>query len=479
MMHLYRKVNATAVVAVLMAFCFVSAFSSENSVALRGHDHGRNLENDKVSVFRCDSENRMVSSEITNKTEVLEEDGLDIRICFQASNFALANNLYILKVDDFTFTKDRNNGDLAAAGPTRQIPVIMRQKAVDHGIVMSDDFTEIFCEPGSEICAIQTRVTGYFFLTSGLIEGTGRVMMQKGFKGNRELQQMDSFEDVYIELNFTGGGRNPAAQKKKIIVIVGIVAAVLLLLCCCGVICCFAGLCCFAARGKRDEETEDGNFEEVSVKIAWDESAKKSRKSADDMSDTESLEDDKYWDDDINLSDDENEKDYYARSGKFDPEMVGAAAVPESPRRKSQSSSRRSSQRSSMIAPESPRRKSQGSSRRGSQRSTMIAPESPRRKSQGSSRRGSQRSTMIAPESPRRKSQSSSRRKSQTGSRRNSRRSQSIEDDTLWDGGTYNASFVKGDDDDDDVQDILVSPKTRKSKKKRKSSITQLSSTLE
>merc|ERR1711933_580046 len=77
--------------------------------------------------------------------------------------------------------------------------------------------------------------------------------------------------------------------------------------CCCGVICCLTGICCFAGRKRRNEDTDD-NVEEVSVKIEWDPSAKKSKKGdAEDMSETESLEDDKYWDDEVDISDDENE----------------------------------------------------------------------------------------------------------------------------------------------------------------------------
>lgn len=309
-----RKVNASAITILFLAFCLAKVLSSDVTVALRGsransNQNTRQLANEWISAYRCDSENRTITSIISNKTEELEEFGLDIRICFRVSNLALANNLYILKIDDFAFTKDRTNGDLAAAGPTRQIPAIMRQSAVDHGVEISTDLTEIYCNPGAEICAIETRLTGYFFLTSGIIHGKGSIMMQRGKNERRELQQMEDFEDVYIDLDFTGGGRNPMPKKKRIIIIVSVIALILLLLCCVGIFCCVMGICCFAGAMKgENEDTEEENFEEVSVKIEWDPSAKSSKKSdEEDMSETESLEDDKYWDDDVDLSDDENE----------------------------------------------------------------------------------------------------------------------------------------------------------------------------
>jgi len=307
------KANATIITVLLLAFCLATALSSDVTVRLRGggdinrNQNGRKLANERVSVYRCDSENRTITSTISNKTEELEEFGFDIRICFRVSKQAVSNDFYILKIDDFAFTKDRTNGDLAAAGPTRQIPVIMRQSAVDHGVAMSTDLTEIHCEPGAEICAIETRLTGYFFLTSGIIRGKGSVMMQRGKNERRDLQEMENFEDVYIELDFTGGGRSPMTQKTRIIIIVSVILGLLLLLCCFG-ICCLFGICCFAGRRRKNEDTDEDNVEEVSVKIEWDPAAKKSKKGdAEDMSETESLEDDKYWDDEVDISDDENE----------------------------------------------------------------------------------------------------------------------------------------------------------------------------
>lgn len=350
-MNISRKVNITAVLAVLFAFCFATALASDTTVALRGSgsstdENRRSLANERVSVYRCDSDNQRLASTISNKTEELEDGGFDIRICFQASSHSISNNSYILKIDDFTFTKDRTNGDLAAAGPTRDIPYIIRQEAVDHGTAISTDFTEVYCDPGSEICALETRLTGFFFLTSGTIEGKGKVMMQRGSDERRELQQMDQFEDVFMEIDFTGGGRATIPPKKRMMIIVSVILG-LLFLCFCGSVlfCCFAGICCFAARDKRVEDTDDDDIEEVSVKIEWAPGMKRSKKGEEeeDMSETESLEDDQYWDDDIALSEDGIGSDDNYSVEDLDSEMTGAAAVPvpvpfqeteeESPRR--------------------------------------------------------------------------------------------------------------------------------------------------
>ena len=304
-----RKVNVSTVIAVLFAFCFVTAFSADASVALRG---GRNLLSDKIDTFRCDLNNQRITSTISKKTEEIEGPGFEIRICFEATRLATTNNFSILKIDDFSFTKDRTNGDLAAGGPTLELPLIMRQKTLDSGVPESSDITRIFCNPGAKVCAFETILTGYFFLTSGPIQGKGSMLMQRGGNANRQdLQDMDDFEDVYIEIDFTGGGRPPMEPgTKRVIIIISVVVVLLLICCCCGlIICCMAGICCFAGRDKR-EEIEEEDIEEVSVNLEYAPATKNSEKGDDDLSETESLEDDQYWDDDINLTDDENELDF-------------------------------------------------------------------------------------------------------------------------------------------------------------------------
>jgi len=336
-----KNINITAVGAILWAFCFVSAYASDNTLALRGR---RELKDNLVTLYRCDAENRTITSTISNSTEELEGNGFDIRICFRATRRAINDGMYIGKIDDFTFTKERTNGDLAAAGPTRQIPVIMRQNAVDSGIVKSDDFSKIECDPGSEVCAIETRLTGYFFLTSGTIYGKGTVMMQRGtFDQRRELQDMLEFEEVSLDIRFTGGGRAPMEPQQRNIIIISIIIALLVLCCMCGVIwCCMAGICCFAGRD-RDEEEEE-NVEEVSVKIEWDPEAKKSKKTEEeDMSETESLEDDKYWDNEADHSEDES--DDINTMDDYDTEMGGLPYVPASER--TNQSSKKSKSRNS------------------------------------------------------------------------------------------------------------------------------------
>ena len=257
-------INIATLIAVLSAFSFTTVASSELSLALRG-SRGLTV-NENIDIFLCDANNDRISSKITNKTEELEGQGYDVRVCFEATRLATTSNLFILKVDDFTFTKDRTNGDLAAAGPTSQLPAILRQTPVDHGVALSDDFTEIFCEPGARVCALETRLTGFFFLTSGIIRGKGSLLMQRGTNSRRELQSIANFQDVYIEIQYTGGGNGTPLPpgRKRVIIIVSVIAGILVTLMGCGVVfCCFAGICCFGGRDK-DEEHEPEDIEEVS-----------------------------------------------------------------------------------------------------------------------------------------------------------------------------------------------------------------------
>jgi len=449
-MKILQKLNITAIIAVLCAFCFATALSADTTVALRGSDsdgNRRNLQYEKVSIFRCDSENRTISSTITNETQYVEEDGLDIRVCFKVTPRASSDDLFILKIDDFSFTKGRVSGDMAAAGPTRQIPVIMRQNAVDHGLEMSPEVTTIYCDPGASVCAIETRLTGYFFLTNGVIKGRGSVAMQRGRDEDegRALMPLDGFEDVSINLEFTGGGNGIGPETSTMIVIIGIIIALLVLFCLCGFACCLFGVCCFAYRNKKEtEESEEENIEEVSVRIEFDPAvSKKSKKRDEDESETESLEDDQYWDDEAGMadydSDDRTRSEGNSAEGfdNFDNEMNGAALVPvpetdeESPQKESKRMSKRSSQRSSKMSSQrdsqrGSRRDSQRGSRRGSQRSSQR---SSKMSSQRDSQRSSQRSSKM---SSQRDSQRGSQRGSQRSSQRSSQRNKSVEDNESW-----------------------------------------------
>jgi len=498
-MKILQKLNITAIIAVLCAFCFVTALSADTTVALRGSDsdgNRRNLQYKQVSVFRCDSENRTIASTITNETEYVEEDGLDIRVCFKVTPRASSDDLFILKIDDFSFTKGRVNGDLAAGGPTLQIPVIMRQNAVDHGVAMSEEVTKIYCAPGASICAIETRLTGYFFLTNGVIKGRGSVAMQRGRdegdEGDegRRVQELDGFEDVSINLEFTGAGNGDGPETSTIIVIIGIIIALLVLLCVCGFACCLFGVCCFAYRNKKEtEESEEENIEEVSVRIEFDPAiSKKSKKRGEDESETESLEDDQYWDDEAGMADDDSLDGTLSEGNSakgFDNEMNGAALVPvsetdeESPKKESRRNSQRNSVRSSKRNSEiSSKRNSERNSERNLKRNSEI---SSKRNSERSSKRNSERSSKRNSErSSKRNSERSSRRNSERSSKRNSERNKSVDDNESWiDNSEDGIEPVDRSAENLDVENIMEEvvpvedteeepPKRRTSKRKSK-----------
>jgi len=230
------------------SFAAVSSASSYTSDPLSSYE--------KVRVYRCDEENQRITAVIAEPLESLE-DGLPIRLCFESSPQASFNDVSILKVDEFVFTKKRTPGDLAAAGPTRQIPAIIRQKTVDHGVVVSKDVSTLSCEPGADICVFETTLTGYFFLTEGTIRGKGKVLMQRGNEGGgRQLQHIDTFEDVILDLDFVGEYEKMPPKQG---IMIGIIVTVAILMCCCCAIfaCCGLRICCFNNRGKKRKDIND------------------------------------------------------------------------------------------------------------------------------------------------------------------------------------------------------------------------------
>jgi hypothetical protein len=310
------------VLAFLSAYSFaaVSSASSYTSDPLSSYE--------KVRVHRCDEENQRIPSVIDEPLELLE-DGLLIRLCFESTPQASFNDVSILKVDEFQFTKIRTPGDLAAAGPTRQIPAIIRQKTVDHGVVISDDISTLSCDPGSEICAFETTLTGYFFLTEGTIHGKGKVLMQRGTEGGRrQLQHIDTFEDVIIDFDFVGenGGKLPPKQRITIGIIVSV--GTLLCFCCCAIFaCCGLRICCFDNRGRKKKDIDDDDYDDdydvddveaVPVMMNW--MSKPSKRSSKSKKDDVSMDEDEEISETHSLDEDE----FWVESGSEDYEMTNS-----------------------------------------------------------------------------------------------------------------------------------------------------------
>lgn len=320
------KMNVFAVLSILLGFCFVTSAAFE-----------------KVTTFRCDENNQQISPIMDNSTGIFEAEGRDIRICFKTTPRASSDGVYLLKIDDFTFTKERSIGDLAAAGPTRTIPEIIRQMAIDHGTPISWDLTDIFCNPGDSICAFETTLTGYFFLTGGTIHGKGRVMTQRG-RERRELQDIDTFENVFLDLEFLADGKvyEPVDTVNTVLITLFAILLLLLICCCCCLGFFFKSFCCLwcpcvdsdeeetrtkeveVGTRKNDSDDDYDDVESVPVSLGWNEDSKPSsdikklkEKSsrttasgvADDVSETESLEDDQYWDDMIAEEEDEEDQE--------------------------------------------------------------------------------------------------------------------------------------------------------------------------
>ena len=269
----------------------------------------------KVTLYRCDEKNQKIIASIDGPKESLAEHGLRIRLCFELTSQAKLNDIYILKVNDFVFTKTRTPGDMEAAGTTRHIPSIIRQKAVDHGVAVSNDLTMLLCDPGSEICVFETTLTGYLFLSEGTIHGKGSVLMQSGRTQrrhyqrlrSRQLQHIDTFEDVFIDIDFVGEKRNKLSLKQGSTI--GVIVIIMILFCCCCTICCCLGnfLDKLKERKDNDDSNNDDDIDDIQAIpaiITW--VSKHSRRNNpskkgdigtddDDVSETHSLDEDEFW----------------------------------------------------------------------------------------------------------------------------------------------------------------------------------------
>jgi len=287
----------------ISAHCFVAVSSSSLYLS------------SKVTLYRCDEKNQKLTASIDGPKESLAEHGLRIRLCFELTPQARLNDIYILKVNDFVFTKTRTPGDIEAAGTTRHIPSIIRQKAVDHGVAVSNDLTMVLCNPGSEICVFETTLTGYLFLSEGTIHGKGSVLMQSGRTQrrryqrlrSRQLQHIDTFEDVFIDIDFVGEKREKLSLKQGSTI--GVIVIIMIIFCCCCTICCCLGIFLDKLKERKDNDDSDNDddiddVQTIPAMITW--ASKHSRRSNpskkgdigtddDDVSETHSLDEDEFW----------------------------------------------------------------------------------------------------------------------------------------------------------------------------------------
>lgn len=126
--------------------------------------------------YQCDENN----NEITTPTAFNQGD--TIRICIEPDQEAKDTGLVMSNIDTLYFTR----GD---------IPSIY-QYAVEGGQPDFYGMSELFCDPGSVKCAVETTIRSEFFASSGMITATGTATFEWNWENGRRHLQEDNERDL-------------------------------------------------------------------------------------------------------------------------------------------------------------------------------------------------------------------------------------------------------------------------------------------
>jgi len=131
--------------------------------------------------FLCDDNNQEIVP-MENPLSV----GMKARVCVRPDATALLqDNVRIRSIDRFSWIRPDLNNVTQVAVTTNEQP---------------EPKTEVFCQPGSEVCAFETILNDEFFGKTGIVQGKGVVWLQFGTDAaSRQLQTGAEF-DLGFEL---------------------------------------------------------------------------------------------------------------------------------------------------------------------------------------------------------------------------------------------------------------------------------------
>lgn len=111
--------------------------------------------------------------------------GEKVKVCVKPTDDALADGVYMRRVDSFTYWRDN-----PTAGAT------VTQIALTDGESANPALTELFCERGWELCHFDTLLKSDFYFGTGRVFGYGEAWLQVrrargGGGGETMIRQLD------------------------------------------------------------------------------------------------------------------------------------------------------------------------------------------------------------------------------------------------------------------------------------------------
>jgi hypothetical protein len=100
--------------------------------------------------------------------------GSILRVCVKPTDTALADGVYMRRVDSFTFQRDNPIDGTKVS-----------QVAVRDGGTANKELTQLYCPRGVELCYFDTLLKSDFYFSAGAIHGFGEAWLQVSFKKAR------------------------------------------------------------------------------------------------------------------------------------------------------------------------------------------------------------------------------------------------------------------------------------------------------
>ena len=176
---------------VLLVWCIV------NNCAVSDVVDAATFDDLAVRNFQCDEDLR----EITNPRPLSMKGKRNIRICIERNANLQHADVFILKLNEYTFQKDVMQPDgrskrvkqTAVEAGTAVNPYDVSNDNNGNGDGSNDSIATTFidCTPGSTLCSFSTRITNDdFFRDPGLIKGVGSVAVQFGDNNRRQKRNL-------------------------------------------------------------------------------------------------------------------------------------------------------------------------------------------------------------------------------------------------------------------------------------------------
>jgi hypothetical protein len=156
---------------------FEGGFNAEVPVGPGDRNNENAQEMYTVEGFICDESNTPLQSE---RPMV---QGEKVRVCVKPTAKALADGIYMRRVDSFTFYREKDDG-------TQII-----QTALRDGSSVNSELTELTCDRGSELCSFETLLKSDFYFRPGLIFGYGEAWLQV----RRDIHSGCSWKYAYLK----------------------------------------------------------------------------------------------------------------------------------------------------------------------------------------------------------------------------------------------------------------------------------------